>query len=193
MATLLQADPETERLVAELYRVEGKAEIVDGEVVHLPMTGIEPGLFGDEIFVLLRQFVRKHRLPGIALGDGKGFLVDLPKRKSFAPDASYYDGPNTGMKFGQGAPVFAVEVRSENDYGRAAERNMAAKRADYFAADTLVVWDVDPLGNEGWIIRVFRDGEAEIPAAVFRRGDVADAAPAVPGWTLPVDDLFASA
>ena len=40
------------------------------------------------------------------------------------------------MKFFQGAPVFAVEVRSEGDYGPRAEREMAAKRADYFAAGT---------------------------------------------------------
>jgi hypothetical protein len=25
---------------------------------------------------------------------------------------------------------------------------------------------------------------------IFRRGDVADAEPAVPGWQMPVDDLF---
>ena len=42
------------------------------------------------------------------------------------------------MKFVQGAPVFAAEVRSEGDYGEAAERAMAAKRADYFAAGGLV-------------------------------------------------------
>src|SRR3712207_7434649 len=37
----------------------------------------------------------------------------------------------TGMKFLEGAPVFAVEVRSEGDYGPAAEQAMAEKRADY--------------------------------------------------------------
>jgi len=52
-----------------------------------------------------------------------------------------------GMRFASGAPIFAVEVRSENDYGPAAERAMAAKRADYFACGTLVVWDVDLLPN----------------------------------------------
>jgi len=48
----------------------------------------------------------------------------------------------------QGAPIFAVEVRSENDYGPAAERAMAAKRTDYFACGTLVVWDVDLLSQD---------------------------------------------
>ncbi len=47
------------------------------------------------------------------------------------------------MEFLEGAPIFAVEVRSENDDGPAAERAMAQKRADYFACGTLVVWDVN--------------------------------------------------
>jgi hypothetical protein len=33
------------------------------------------------------------------------------------------------MRFLEGAPVFAVEVRSEPDYGQRAKRDMAAKRA----------------------------------------------------------------
>ena len=92
------------------------------------------------------------------------------------------------MGFFKGAPVFAVEVRNEEDYGPAAEREMAAKRADYFAAGTLVVWDVDLLSDD--VVRVYRNGDAEPPAAVYGRSQTAEAEPAVPGWTMPVDDLF---
>src|SRR3989442_1741661 len=46
------------------------------------------------------------------------------------------------MGFIQGPPTFAVEVRSESDYGPAADAQVGAKRADYFLAGTLVVWDV---------------------------------------------------
>ena len=62
---------------------------------------------------------------------------------------SYYTGPlpPNPMRFIEGPPTFAVEVRSENDYGDAAEVEMAAKRADYSAAGTSVVWDVDPLAG----------------------------------------------
>ena len=83
--------------------------------------------------------------------------------------------------------MFAVEVRSEGDYGPRAERAMAAKRADYFAAGTLVVWDVDLLGDE--VVRVYRASDPE-RATVYRRGQSAEAEPAVPGWTMSVDDLF---
>ena len=96
------------------------------------------------------------------------------------------------LGFLAGAPRFAVEVRSESDYGPAAERRLARKRADYFAAGTLVVWDVDLLGAD--VVRVYRAREPE-GATVYRRGDEAEAEaePAVPGWSMPVDDLFPDA
>ena len=84
-------------------------------------------------------------------------------------------------------PVFAVEVRSENDYGRRAEAAITAKIRDYFAAGTLVVWDVD-LRNED-VIAKFSAPDANNPQ-VFRRGDVADAGDAVSGWNFAVDALF---
>jgi Uma2 family endonuclease len=91
------------------------------------------------------------------------------------------------MKFSEGAPIFAVEVRSEGDYGPRAERQMAQKRADYFAAGTLVVWDVD-LDSED-VVRVYRATAPSDPT-VYQRGQLAEAEPALPGWTMPVDDLF---
>jgi Uma2 family endonuclease len=91
------------------------------------------------------------------------------------------------MRFLEGAPVFAVEVRSENDYGPNAEDAIAKKRADYFAAGTLVVWDVDLLGPG--VIKSYDANDPENPK-VFRRGDVADAEAAVPGWKIGVDELF---
>ena len=91
------------------------------------------------------------------------------------------------MKFHQGPPTFAAEVRSENDYGPAVERTMAAKHADYFAAGTEVVWDVDLLSDD--VVRVYRRDDPESPT-VYRRGDRAEAEPAVPGWAMAVEDLF---
>src|SRR5205085_978300 len=77
----------------------------------------------------------------------------------------------------EGAPTLAAEVRSENDRGDAAEADMAAKRADYFAAGTSVVWDVDPVAET---IDCYRAAAPTQPVR-FRRGEIADAEPAVPG------------
>ena len=102
-------------------------------------------------------------------------------------DAAYYVGPRAKMKFFEGAPLFAAEVRSDGDYGPAAERAIAQKRADYFAAGTRVVWDVDVLSDDA--VRVYRSSAPDTPT-IYRRGDTAEAEPAVPGWAMPVDDLF---
>ncbi len=116
-----------------------------------------------------------------------GFIVNLPNRRSFSPDAAFYIGKLQGGKFLDGAPIFAVEVRSDGDYGLAMEREMAGKRADYFAAGTLVVWDVDVLKEK--VVRVYRASDPQNPA-VYRVGDVAEAAPALPGWQLRVDNIM---
>jgi Uma2 family endonuclease len=174
-----------EATIEDLYKVEGKAELVNGEIILMSPTGILPGYAGDEIFSSLREYNKRHKV-GIAIGDNKAFVVNLPHRKSFSPDVALYIGPAT-MKFADGAPIFAVEVRSEGDYGPRAERQMAKKRADYFVAGTLVVWDVDILSDD--VVRVYRASDPE-SATIYRRGEIAEAEPAVPGWTMAVDDLF---
>jgi Uma2 family endonuclease len=178
----------TQATIEDLYHVpeNGKAEIVNGELKLMPPAGDSHGSASVEIVVSLHAHARRTGV-GRAYGDNVGFIVDLPNRRSFSPDAAYYNGPRTGAKFLKGAPVFAVEVRSEDDYGPAAERELAAKRRDYFAAGTLVVWDQDVLKSE--LVRVYRASDPENPT-VYPRGDLAEAEPAVPGWSIPVDDLF---
>jgi Uma2 family endonuclease len=173
----------------DLYGVpdNAKAEIVNGEVVLMSPTGSRPGRASFNIASSLRAN-EKRGVPGYSFGDNVAFTVDLPNRDSLSPDAAWYIGDIDTMKFLQGAPAFAAEVRSENDYGPAAEKQIAAKRVDYFAAGTLVVWDVDLLSDD--VVKVYRAGDPENPA-IYRRGQTAEAEPAVPGWTMLVDELFA--
>ena len=49
------------------------------------------------------------------------------------------------------------------------------------------MWDVDLLSED--VIKSYRASDPEHPV-IFRRGDIADAEPAVPGWRMPVNDLF---
>jgi Uma2 family endonuclease len=180
-----------EATVDDLYHVpeNGKAELVNGKFVHFSPTGFLPGRSGGRIYRSLDDYERQVG-GGFALPDNVGFVVNLPNRNSFSPDAAFYTGPLPARagQFLPGAPAFAAEVRSENDYGPKAEEDMAEKRADYFAAGTLVVWDVDVLRER--VVRVYRAGGDPGNPDVFGTGDVADAEPAVPGWRLPVDDLL---
>jgi Uma2 family endonuclease len=186
MATIAQGGATLD----DLYRVEGKAELVGGRIVYLMSGGDIPSLIAFEIAVSLRAHARQTGV-GVAYADGIGFALPSPLpsgRQSFSPDAAYYIGPRpqNRMRFIQGAPTFAVEVRSEGDYGNTAETEMAAKRADYFAAGTLVVWDVDPLAET----IVVYCSDAPTQPTTYSRGQVAEAEPAVRGWRLAVDDLF---
>jgi Uma2 family endonuclease len=174
--------------IEDLYRVpeNAKAEIVNGEVLLMSPTGDLPNRAAGAVYISLRQHESKVK-SGRAYSDNAGFKVNLPHRESFSPDAAFHLGKPTGMKFLEGVPVFAVEVRSAGDYGRKAEEEIAQKLSDYFATGTHVVWDVDLLSDD--VVKVYRAGESNNPT-VYRRGEVAEAEPAVPGWTMGVDDLF---
>ena len=171
--------------VDDLHREPGKAELVNGRIVRLPPSGGMHGYAATRIVLALAAYADRTGL-GHAVCDGVGFVVDLPNRRSFCPDAAFFSGP-LSLEFVQGAPLFAIEVRSTSDYGPARERALAEKRADYFAAGTSVVWDVDLVGDD--VVRAHVASDPG-PPRIFRRGERADAEPALPGWSMPVDDLF---
>src|SRR4051794_18544996 len=106
----------TEATIEDLYRVRnhGKAEIVNEKVVLVSPTGGVPGRASGEIYVSLREYERQTRR-GYAFPDNVGFVVNLPNRRSFSPDAAFYVGDLKGGQFLEGAPIFAVKVRSEGD------------------------------------------------------------------------------
>ena len=64
---------------------------------------------------------------------------------------------------------------------------MTTARPQNFACGTLVVWDVDVLSAD--VVKVYRASEPDNPT-IYRRGDMAEAEPAVPGWRIAVDALF---
>ena len=174
--------------IDELYKLveNRKAEIINGKIIEMAPTGFLPGRVAGQIYNSLKQYEKQYRT-GYAIPDNVGFIVNLPNRTSFSPDAAYYVGKATGMKFLEGAPIFAVEVRSENDYGVAEEEKMKQKRADYFASGTRVVWDVDLL-SVNTIYKYCYD--APDSPIIFRRGEIADAEPALPSWRISIDELF---
>jgi Uma2 family endonuclease len=174
----------------DLYKAEGKAELIDGRIVVDMANGIRPSEVASNIYVSQRAFARQTGR-GKAFNDNLGYAVpQLPSgRESFNPDASFYVGalPPNLMRFVQGPPTFAAEVRSANDYGNAAEIAIAAKRDEYFAAGTEVFWDVDPIAET---VDCYRRTNPTQPVR-FERGQVAEAEPAVPGWRISVDEVFA--
>jgi hypothetical protein len=78
-------------------------------------------------------------------------------------------------------PKCAHPMRITSD----ADVAFARKRADYFAAGTKVVWDVDPWNG------TVESYSATNPAEpfVYRRGMIADTETALPGWQIAIDDI----
>ena len=167
----------------DAMRAEGKVELINGRLVHYMASGDLPNEVATLIMLALRIFAQA--AGGIARADGLGYAPPGAGR-SFMPDASYYTGPRpvNRMRYVPGPPTLAVEVRSENDYGPAADRQYADKRADYFAAGTLTVWDVDPLALT---VTSYR---ADGGVVTYGVGDTAEAEPACPGWRVAVAELI---
>jgi len=129
--------------LADLMKVEGKAELVGGRIVEYMASGFIPCRLAGRIYRSLSDFTIRTGT-GEAFGDNLGYAVDPPLtsgRQPFSPDSSFHAGPfpPNDMAFIEVAPTFAIEVRSENDYGRIAETAIAVKRPDYFEAGTLAV------------------------------------------------------
>lgn len=184
-------DPIAPATLSDLARVEEKAELIGGRIVTIMSTGRLPGRISKRILLSLHLYEQQTQL-GEAIPDNVGYAIRPPLmsgRESFSPDVSFSVGtsPYNDAGFIEGAPTFAVEVRSEHDFGPAKDRGYADKCADYFDAGTQVVWDVN------YRTETIAKYEAANPAAptLFRRGDAADAEPALPGWRLNSDDLFA--
>src|SRR5436309_14050189 len=95
-----------EATIEDLYHIDGKAEIVNGEIVEMPPTGYLPGYAASRILFSLIT-LEKTTESGHAIGDNVGFRVNLPNRESFSLDAAWYVGEPPGIKFPEGGAAVA--------------------------------------------------------------------------------------
>ena len=138
-----------------------------------------------ELVISLRRYAAQLRR-GVALDGSVACLVTAPHRRLFTPDAGFHTGEMLGEHY-IGAPVLAIHVRGKRDYGPLAERRIAQRREDYFAARAEMVWDVDVLREE--VVRVYRAARPS-EVIVYRCSMLVDGGPELPGWTIAVNDLF---
>jgi Uma2 family endonuclease len=181
--------PPKRATVDDLYRVEGKAELIGGKIVTMPFLGCKPALTVGAIVHSLYDYEKRIGKGEVYMSTLAYIIPQLPSgRESFCPDASYYVGPlpSNPWSFIYGPPTLAVEVRDEFEFGPPAEQTMAEKRADYFAAGTLVVWDVDPVHDR---IHGYRANDPGRPTT-YECGQIAEAEPALPGWRVDVSAIF---
>lgn len=176
-------------MLTDLAETPGKAELVGGRIIHSMPTRFRPSIVAARIYRSLHDHAAATG-QGVAFTDNAGYAVlELTSGwESFSPDATFYLGPvpEDEMDFIPGPPTLAVEVRSKKDHGDFAEREMAAKRADYHEAGTPIVWDVD---LEARVVRAYRADDPDRPT-VFGTSQEAEAEPVLRDWRISVDAIF---
>lgn len=163
---------------------EGLCELVAGEIVREPAPGEEHGWVAGTLLVQLGRFVLEHRLGRIYAAE-TGFVVARGPDTVRAPDAAFvsYERLATTIRRGpyfEGAPDLAVEVLSPSN----TRAEMAAKVRDFLAAGARAVWVVDSSRQE---VTVHRPGS---PPETLSRTDTLKGGSAVPGFRLPVREIF---
>ncbi len=163
-------------------------ELVRGVMHVMNATFGGHGVVVENLLAALGPHVRRRRL-GRAFGDNVGFQLDIPgetRDTARSPDAAFVRAdrlPPAGIglrSWVRLAPDLAVEVLSPEN--RPAE--IEARVADYLAAGTQLMWIIDPQART--VARRTPLG----PRKTVGEDDTLDAGDVVPGFTMPVADLF---
>ena len=178
---LLLTLDEFERLPDDDWRTE----LVRGRLVREPPAGMNHGRLACRVAVLISGFVERHAL-GEVYGSETGFVLFDDPPTVRAPDAAFVStarlsSAEDSIGFGRMAPDLAVEIVSPSN--RATE--IIDKAADYIDAGTRLVWVVEPSRR---CIAVYRSRN-EI--RLLQEGDVLDGYDVLPGFSIPVAEIFA--
>src|SRR5215212_9248605 len=172
--------PEFERMA-----LDGRWELIDGEPVEMTPSADESSSIGATILGFLAQYVRESRLGRLYGADG-GFVLFPDRATVRVPDAAFVRADRAPQgearkSFPRLAPDLVVEVLSPSD--RASE--VVAKLEMYQEAGVPLIWLVDP---EKTTITVIASGKS---TKVLQSGDILDGGDVLPGFTVPVAEIFA--
>lgn len=164
---------------------EGLWEVVNGELIEMSPAGGKHGRVWNTINVYLWQFAVPNGL-GLVYGADTGFILGETPLQLRLPDVGYvsYDRLPAGFDDGgflRVAPDLAVEVLSPSDRSVP----VLAKVMTWLEAGTMLVWLVDP---EAETVTVY--GPDASPR-VMTIDQTLNGGKVLPGFTLPVRDIFA--
>jgi Uma2 family endonuclease len=159
-------------------------ELWAGELQKVGGAGGEASDIASEILIRVRPFVKARNL-GMAIGADGTYVLSHDAPTVVVPDMAFVrwdrlPGRVRPKGYIPVPPDLAVEVRSPNDRPGAID----AKLALYRAAGVPLIWWVDPSRRK---VRVYRHGEL---AVELSDGDVLDGEGILPGFTLPVSEIF---
>ncbi|WP_207955791.1 Uma2 family endonuclease [Rubrobacter marinus] len=162
-------------------------ELVEGKLRKMAPAGDAHGYLALRIASRLERHVDANGL-GRTYAAETGFKLSSDPDTVRAPDAAFV-GRERVEKAGRvrgywpGAPDLVVEVVSPND----THSEVIGKALAWLAAGSRMVLVVDP---DKFTVTVYRSRD-EIRVLTADAGDTIDGADVVPGWTLPVGELFA--
>ena len=160
-------------------------ELVRGELVKMAPAGFYHGVTSDRVERNLSTYVYENRLGEVCAAE-TGFLLGRDPDHVRAPDVAFVRKERVesiGYTFGYfpGAPDLAVEVISPSDRYTEVDE----KVAEWLAAGTSMVVVVNPRNRA---VRVHR---SPTDSVLLTEEDTLDGGDVVPGWEMPVADIFA--
>ena len=161
-----------------------RRELVEGEVREMAPAGNIHGRIAVRVAAPLFRYVEENDL-GVVFAAETGFKIGSNPDTVRAPDAAFVrrervEEVGEVEGYWPGAPDLAVEVVSPNDSYAEVEEKAAA----WLLAGTRAVVVVEPRTRTVTV----RFSRTEI--RVLTEGDVLDVGGVVPGWKLPVAEIF---
>jgi Uma2 family endonuclease len=175
----LQQQPEHQRK---------RYELSEGRLIEMSPASYKHGKFGNRLNSRMALYADEHGLGTVSMAE-TGFILDygFRDRPSIvrAPDIAFVRaereaGLIVGDGFFPGAPDLAVEVMSPNDL----ESEIEAKIYQYLAYGTRQVWVLYPK-DQTIHMRALSDHR------VLGMDDTLDGGDVLPGFRIPVRDIFA--
>ena len=171
-------------VLAVLDHEDIRCELIHGVLVEKPMA-----YFSSCLAIAIAAFLRNFVLPrNLGLVSGSDGMLELFTGLVRAPDVAFVGwdrlpGRRMPMEpIPSLVPDLAVEVLSPSN----TPGEMSRKRRDYFAAGVRLLWIVDPKART---VAVFTS--ADPPDAVLTEDQTLDGGAVLPGFTLPLRELFA--
>ena len=174
--------------VAELEREgapEGRWELINGELVEMAAAGGRHGRVSVNLVLSVGSFVKTHRL-GYVYDSSTGFVISEDPPTVRVPDVSFVRSERLPADFDDGGflrvvPDLVIEVVSPFD--RAVE--VLAKVVMWLEAGAAAVWVVDAVAET---ITVYT---SDAQPTVLSNDDVLDGGSILPGFAMPVREIFA--
>lgn len=159
-------------------------DLIEGVLHTMSPAGWDHGVIASALHLLISQFVRDHHL-GVTLIAETGFLLAREPDTVMAPDTAFIRADRVPPRelqrgFAPVVPDLVMEVRSPSDR----QHEIMTKIDVYLSAGVAMVWFVEPDKRQ---LTVFCPGQAP---QIFDRNDVLDGGDVLPGFQLPLQEVF---